>query len=324
MVGKLFEVKSEDACFANCSCDGNWYLDIQGSWEVLVLEVLANVRTMTAWSEVESRGERLQLRMMIIFGEWKCDARSGGSQFLTLAFQDVVEVPPCRLSMLKPATIFFCGEWRVAENEEVVMNSFGEFCEEAKSYSEKDERPRPKIYGKWFVSGKYVGGMWECLLELVDYEGFELWKFLPIFGSNVVQKRKVLMRLAYAVLRGVACNGKLLDEETRDCELLGVTRFGKKWKFGPRFVGLFTIVKRIWEVVYKLDLPEELRCIYPTFHVSNLKECLAEVDVVVPLGDVRIDKKLCYVEEPMAILNRKVKKLRNKEIQLVKSSVAIP
>ncbi|KAI3706880.1 hypothetical protein L6452_24919 [Arctium lappa] len=98
----------------------------------------------------------------------------------------------------------------------------------------------------------------------------------------------------------------------------GVIHFGKKGKLRPRFVGPFAIVKRVGEVAYKLDLPVELRGIHPTFHVSNLKKCLAEVDVVVPLDDIRIDEKLSYIEEPVAILDRKVKKLRSKEIRLEK------
>ena len=98
----------------------------------------------------------------------------------------------------------------------------------------------------------------------------------------------------------------------------GVVRFGKKWKLSPRYVGHFEIVERVGEVAYKLNLPEELHGIHPTFHVSNLRKCLAEADVVIPLDDIKVDEKLTYVEEPEAILDRKVKKLRRKEINLVR------
>ena len=80
----------------------------------------------------------------------------------------------------------------------------------------------------------------------------------------------------------------------------------------------FEIVERVGEVAYKLNLPEELRGIHPTFHVSNLRKCLAGADVVIPLDDIRVDEKLTYVEEPEAIIDRNVKKLRVMEINLVK------
>ncbi|KAI3716372.1 hypothetical protein L6452_23662 [Arctium lappa] len=98
----------------------------------------------------------------------------------------------------------------------------------------------------------------------------------------------------------------------------GVIRFGKKGKLRPRFVGPFIITNRVGEVAYELDLPVSLSGIHPTFHVSNLKKCLAEADIVVPLEDIQIDEKLSYIEEPVAITDLKIKKLRNKEIRLVK------
>ncbi|GJW87099.1 putative reverse transcriptase domain-containing protein [Tanacetum coccineum] len=56
----------------------------------------------------------------------------------------------------------------------------------------------------------------------------------------------------------------------------GVVRFGKKGKLAPRFVGPFEITKRIGLVAYRLRLPEELNGVHDTFHVSNLKKCLAD------------------------------------------------
>ena len=52
--------------------------------------------------------------------------------------------------------------------------------------------------------------------------------------------------------------------------------------------------------------------------MSSLRKCLAEADVVIPLDDIRVDEKLTYIEEPEAIVDRKVRKLRTKEINLVK------
>ena len=98
----------------------------------------------------------------------------------------------------------------------------------------------------------------------------------------------------------------------------GVVLFGKKGKLNPKYVGPFAIIERVREVSYKLDLPEELRGIHLTFHLSNLRKCLAEIDLVIPLDNIKMDEKLTYVEEPEAIIDRKIKKLKMKEIDLMK------
>ncbi|GJR74712.1 putative reverse transcriptase domain-containing protein [Tanacetum coccineum] len=63
----------------------------------------------------------------------------------------------------------------------------------------------------------------------------------------------------------------------------GVVRFGKKGKLAPRYVGPFEIVECVGPVAYRLKLPQELSCVHDTFHVSNLKKCLAEPDVQEPI-----------------------------------------
>nr|GEU75088.1 putative reverse transcriptase domain-containing protein [Tanacetum cinerariifolium] len=98
----------------------------------------------------------------------------------------------------------------------------------------------------------------------------------------------------------------------------GVIRFGKKGKMAPRYVGPFKIVECVGPVAYRLKLPQELSCVHDTFHVSNLKKCLAEPDVQVPLDEIEIDENLHFVEEPIEIVERDVKKLKRRRIPLVK------
>ncbi|KAJ9545394.1 hypothetical protein OSB04_025101 [Centaurea solstitialis] len=98
----------------------------------------------------------------------------------------------------------------------------------------------------------------------------------------------------------------------------GVIRFGKKGKLSPRYIGPFRITERIGAVAYKLDLPVELGGVHNTFHVSNLRKCLADPETAIPLQDIEVDQKLNFVEEPVAVTDRKIRKLRNKEIVLVK------
>ncbi|GJR90763.1 hypothetical protein Tco_0214774 [Tanacetum coccineum] len=98
----------------------------------------------------------------------------------------------------------------------------------------------------------------------------------------------------------------------------GVVRFGKKGKLAPRFVRPFEIIEKAGPVVYRLDFPEELNGVHDTFHVSNLKKCLADPTLQVPLNEIRVDDKLNFVEEPMEILERDFKKLKRSKISIVK------
>nr|GEX19787.1 putative reverse transcriptase domain, ribonuclease H-like domain protein [Tanacetum cinerariifolium] len=63
----------------------------------------------------------------------------------------------------------------------------------------------------------------------------------------------------------------------------GVVRFRKKGKLAPRFVGPFEIIEKVGPVAYRLDLPDELNVVHETFHVSNLKKCLVDPALQVPL-----------------------------------------
>ncbi|GJR05075.1 ribonuclease H-like domain-containing protein [Tanacetum coccineum] len=95
-------------------------------------------------------------------------------------------------------------------------------------------------------------------------------------------------------------------------------RFGKKGKLAPRYVRPFEILERISLVAYRLRLPEELSSVHDTFHVSNLKKCLANANLHVPLDEIKVDKTLCFVEEPVEIMDREIKKLKRRKIALVK------
>ncbi|GKB51158.1 putative reverse transcriptase domain-containing protein [Tanacetum coccineum] len=97
-----------------------------------------------------------------------------------------------------------------------------------------------------------------------------------------------------------------------------VVRFGKKGKFAPRFVGPFENIEKVGPVAYQLDLLGELNGVHDTFHVSNFKKCLADPTIQVPLDEIQVDAKLNFVEEPVKILESKIKKLKRSRISIVK------
>ncbi|GJZ17652.1 hypothetical protein Tco_0553775 [Tanacetum coccineum] len=75
-------------------------------------------------------------------------------------------------------------------------------------------------------------------------------------------------------------------------------------KLAPRYVGPFEILERIGPIAYRLRLPEELNGVHDTFHVSNLKKCLGNANLHVPLNEIKIDKTLSFVEELVEIIDR--------------------
>ncbi|GJZ80169.1 hypothetical protein Tco_0645006 [Tanacetum coccineum] len=92
----------------------------------------------------------------------------------------------------------------------------------------------------------------------------------------------------------------------------------KKISFPCRYQVPFEILERIGPVAYRLRLPEELSGVHDTFHVSNLKKCLADASLHVPLDEIKVDKTLRFVEKPVEIMDREVKSLKRSRISLVK------
>ncbi|GKF46726.1 hypothetical protein Tco_0136528 [Tanacetum coccineum] len=98
----------------------------------------------------------------------------------------------------------------------------------------------------------------------------------------------------------------------------GVIRFGKRGKLNPRYVGPFKVLAKVGKVAYRLELPQELNRVRHTFHVSNLKKCYADEPLVMPLEGIHVDDKLQFVEEPVEIMEREIKRLKRSRIPLVK------
>ncbi|GJW11398.1 putative reverse transcriptase domain-containing protein [Tanacetum coccineum] len=98
----------------------------------------------------------------------------------------------------------------------------------------------------------------------------------------------------------------------------GVIRFGKWGKLNPRYIGPFKIIAKVGTVTYRLELPEQLSRVHSTFHVLNLKKCLVDEPLAIPLDEIQIDDKLHFIEESVKIMDRKVKRLKQSCILIVK------
>ncbi|GJY79179.1 putative reverse transcriptase domain-containing protein [Tanacetum coccineum] len=95
-------------------------------------------------------------------------------------------------------------------------------------------------------------------------------------------------------------------------------RFGKRGKLNPRYIGPFKIIAKVGTVAYRLELPEKLSRVHSTFHVSKLKKCMADEPLAIPLDEIQVDDKLNFIEEPVEIMDREVKRLKQSRIPIVK------
>ncbi|GKC19046.1 putative reverse transcriptase domain-containing protein, partial [Tanacetum coccineum] len=111
---------------------------------------------------------------------------------------------------------------------------------------------------------------------------------------------------------------RLKDTRDRQKSYADKRRKPLEFSVAPRFVGPFEITERIGPVSYRLRLPKELNGVHDTFYVLNLKKCLADPTLQIPLDEIQVDAKLNFMEEPVKILERDFKKLKRSRIAIVK------
>nr|GEW94059.1 putative reverse transcriptase domain-containing protein [Tanacetum cinerariifolium] len=86
----------------------------------------------------------------------------------------------------------------------------------------------------------------------------------------------------------------------------------------PRYIGPLKILAKVGTVAYRLDLSEQLSKVHSTFYVSKLKKCMTDEPLAIPLGEIQIDDKLNFIKEPVEIMDREVKRLKQIHIPIVK------
>ena len=98
----------------------------------------------------------------------------------------------------------------------------------------------------------------------------------------------------------------------------GILRFDKQGKLSPRYIGLYEILERVGPLAYRLALPPELAQVHNVFHVFMLRRYRSEPSHIIKIPKIEVSKQLTYVEEPVEILDKQIRKLRSKEIPMVK------
>nr|GEV22441.1 putative reverse transcriptase domain-containing protein [Tanacetum cinerariifolium] len=209
--------------------------------------------------------------------------------------------------------------------------SSGERPDEAFYYSGFIESPCEKFGGSWVLT----------FCEMIFPTKIVIIRVFDVFSLEALYGRKCRLPVLWAEIRESSLIGPALVLNTTDKVILikeklkaardrqksyadkrrkpiefevgdrvllkvppwkGVVRFGKKGKLAPRYVGPFEIIERTGLVAYRLRLPEELSSVLDTFHVSNLKKCLVDANLHVPLNDIKVDVTHRFVEEPIEII----------------------
>nr|GEW06421.1 putative reverse transcriptase domain-containing protein [Tanacetum cinerariifolium] len=170
-------------------------------------------------------------------------------------------------------------------------------------------------------------GSWDVHLLLVEFSynnsyhsSVRCTPFEELYG------RKCRSPIIWAdVGEGQLIGPKIMQETTKKISQIkdmlkakGMVRFGKQGKLAPKFVGPFEIIEKVGFMAYQLDLPEELNGVHGTFYMSNLKKCLVDPILQVPLDEIRVDDNLKFNKEPLEILEREFKKLKRSRIAIVK------
>nr|GEZ89897.1 putative reverse transcriptase domain-containing protein [Tanacetum cinerariifolium] len=164
-------------------------------------------------------------------------------------------------------------------------------------------------------------------------------RHLPLIEFSYNNSYHASIKVAsFEALYGQKCRSPICWAEVRDIQLMGpeiihettekIMQIRQRLQAARDRQRSYTNVRRkpleievdnrIGPVAYKLELPEELSNIHNTFHVFNLKKCLSDESLIIPMKELQLDDKLNFVEEPMEIMDREIKQLKRSRVPIVK------
>ncbi|GJX40350.1 hypothetical protein Tco_0255340 [Tanacetum coccineum] len=179
------------------------------------------------------------------------------------------------------------------------------------------------------VSVINFGSSWDGHLSLSEVGDSQLTgpELIRETTKKIVQIKNRLLTARSRQKSYADRRSKPLEFEVGDMVLLkvspwkGVIRFGKRGNLGPRYIGPFKILARVGLVAYTLELLEELKGIHNTFHVSNLKKCLADENLIISLDEIKLDDKLHFIKESVEIVDREVEQDMKRWEELIRENV---
>ncbi|KAI3742119.1 hypothetical protein L1987_59799 [Smallanthus sonchifolius] len=156
------------------------------------------------------------------------------------------------------------------------------------------------------------GASWVWGLTISDRDS----RFTSRFWQSLQSALGTRLDLSTAYHPQTERTNQSLEDMLRVC--ITLKRRSPIWKERKTCTSICEVLERVGKVAYKLDLPSELSNVHPTFHISNLKKCLADENLHIPLDEVRIDEKMHFVEKLVEIMDREVKKLKRSRIPIIK------
>ncbi|CAN4085289.1 unnamed protein product [Withania somnifera] len=211
--------------------------------------------------------------------------------------------------MLRACVIDFGGAW----DQHLPL---AEFAYNNSYHSGIEMEPFEALYGRW------------CRSPIGWFNGFEAkFKSTNLLHDSLDQVRLIRDRPRVAQSR----KKSYVDRRLRALEfgvgdkvfmwvspMHGVMRFGRCGKLSPGYIGPYEILERVGDVAYKLALPPILSIVHPVFHVSMLRRYMPDESHVIQEDSVRLDENLSFIEKPVKILAKEVRKLRSMEIPVGK------
>ncbi|GKA09605.1 putative reverse transcriptase domain-containing protein [Tanacetum coccineum] len=193
------------------------------------------------------------------------------------------------------------------------------------------------------IIAEYVGKCLTCSRVKAEYRLTKLAHFIPTKATDSMETKDFgkgwerhlsLVDISYnnsyhasikaapfEALYGRKCISPVCWAEVRDVQ---ITRPEIIHETTKKIIQIRDRVKELCKLTYTLELPEELSSVHSTFHVSNLKKCLSDESLVIPMRELRLDDTLNFVEEPVEMMDREVKQLRQSRIPLVKNRYPLP
>nr|GEV14947.1 putative reverse transcriptase domain-containing protein [Tanacetum cinerariifolium] len=183
---------------------------------------------------------------------------------------------------------------------------------------------------------KFTSHLWKSLNKALGWD-----KHLPLVEFSYNNSYHTSIKAApFKALYGRKCRSPICWAEVGDRQLIGsdiihettekivqiksrikaarVIRFGKRGKLNPHYIGPFKILAKVGTVAYRLELPEQLSRVHSMFYVSKLKKCMVDDPLAIPLDEIQVDDKLNFIEEPVEIMYREVKRMKQSRIPIVK------